>query len=48
MSLDAERTPTIYTVFACVENAERLTALGDGARAQEVLAAAGDTCLATG
>ncbi len=31
MSLDPERTPAIYPVFAWLEIAERLTTLGDGA-----------------
>lgn len=47
MRLDAERVPTVYPVFASLEIAEQSTALGDGARAQEVLSAVGDNCLAT-
>ncbi len=31
MSLDPERRPVIYPVFAWLEIAERLTTLGDGA-----------------
>ncbi len=36
MSLDPERTPTVYPVFAWLEIAGRLAALGDGALAADI------------
>ena len=39
MSLDPERTPVVYPVFAWLEIAARLEALGDGALAAAITAA---------
>ncbi len=39
MSLDPERTPMIYPVFAWLEIAGRLAALGDGALAADIRSA---------
>ncbi len=39
MSLDPERTPAVYPVFAWLEIAERLDALGDGALAAAIRSA---------
>ncbi len=39
MSLDPERMPTVYPVFAWLEIAGRLAALGDGALAADIQAA---------
>ncbi len=36
MSLDPERTPMVYPVFAWLEIAERLTTAGDGALGAEI------------
>ncbi len=36
MSLDPERMPAVYPVFAWLEIAERLTALGDGALGEAI------------
>ncbi len=36
MSLDPERMPTVYPVFAWLEIAGRLAALGDGALAADI------------
>ncbi len=36
MSLDPERTPAVYPVFAWLEIAGRLAALGDGALAADI------------
>ncbi len=36
MSLDPERTPVVYPVFAWLEIAERLTTLGDGALGEAI------------
>ncbi len=36
MSLDPERTPMVYPVFAWLEIAERLTTLGDGALGEAI------------
>ncbi|MDP9472572.1 MAG: hypothetical protein M3Q71_18225 [Chloroflexota bacterium] len=39
MSLDPERTPTVYPVFAWLEIAGRLEVLGDGALARDIFTA---------
>ncbi len=39
MSLDPERTPAVYPVFAWLEIAARLETLGDGALAAAITAA---------
>ncbi len=39
MNLEPERTPVVYPVFAWLEIAARLEALGDGALAADVIAA---------
>ena len=36
MSLDPERMPVVYPVFAWLEIAERLTTLGDGALGEAI------------
>lgn len=39
MSLDPERTPVVYPVFAWLEIADQLSTLGDGALASDIVAA---------
>ncbi len=39
MSLDPERTPAVYPVFAWLEIAERLDGVGDGALAGDIRSA---------
>ncbi len=39
MSLDPERTPAVYPVFAWLEIADQLSTLGDGALAAAIVAA---------
>ncbi len=39
MSLDPERTPAVYPVFAWLEIAERLDGVGDGALATDIRSA---------
>ena len=39
MSLDPERTPAVYPVFAWLEIAERLDGLGDGALSGDIRSA---------